>query len=102
VAAVSAYSYAQTMRRPFRLNRRRVLSLGLMVAALLGGMAYLNGVGQQPTYPVLMAAPLCSTSRENRRGGAWIYAAAAVSRRTLERSAVRMAVVTVRPALVRW
>jgi hypothetical protein len=56
VAAVSAYSYAQTMRRPFRLNRRRVLSLGLMVAALLGGMAYLNGVGQQPTYPVLMAA----------------------------------------------
>jgi len=56
VAAVSAYSYAQTMRRPFRLNRRRILSLGLMVAALLGGMAYLNGVGQQPTYPVLMAA----------------------------------------------
>ena len=56
MAAVSAYSYAQTMRRPFRLNRRRILSLGLMVAALLGGMAYLNGVGQQPTYPVLMAA----------------------------------------------
>src|SRR6266851_1835362 len=44
------------MRRPFRLNRRRVLSLGLMLAALLGGMAYLNGVGQQPTYPVLMTA----------------------------------------------
>ena len=56
MAAISAYSYAQTMRRPFRLNRRRILSLGLMVAALLGGMAYLNGVGQQPTYPVLMAA----------------------------------------------
>ena len=56
MAAVSAYSYGQTMRRPFRLNRRRILSLGLMVAALLGGMAYLNGVGQQPTYAVLMAA----------------------------------------------
>ncbi len=31
-----------------------------------------------------------------------IHAAAAVSWRTLERRAVRMAVVTVRPALVRW
>jgi len=56
VVAASAYSYTQTMRRPFRLNRRRVLSLGLMVAALLGGLAYVNGVGQQPTYPVLIAA----------------------------------------------
>jgi Flp pilus assembly protein CpaB len=27
-----------------------------MVAALVGGLAYLNGVGQQPTYPVLMPA----------------------------------------------
>jgi len=56
VATASAYSYTQTMRRPFRLNRRRVLSLGVMVAALLGGLAYLNGIGQQPTYPVLIAA----------------------------------------------
>ncbi|MDQ6673054.1 MAG: hypothetical protein M3069_20325 [Chloroflexota bacterium] len=56
MATASAYSYAPTIRRPFRLNRRRVLSLGLMIAALLGGLAYLNGVGQQPTYPVLMAA----------------------------------------------
>jgi hypothetical protein len=39
-----------------------VLSVGLMVAALLGGLAYLNGVGQQPTYPVLVA------SRELPRG----------------------------------
>ena len=56
MATASAFSYTQTMRRPFRLNRRRVLSLGFMVAALLGGLAYLNGVGQQPTYPVLIAA----------------------------------------------
>lgn len=56
MATASAFPYAQTMRRPFRLNRRRLLSVGLMVAALLGGLAYMNGVGQQPTYPVLMAA----------------------------------------------
>src|SRR6202035_3332677 len=56
MATASAYPYTHALRRPFRLNRRRVLSLGLMVAALLGGLAYLNGVGQQPTYPVLMPA----------------------------------------------
>jgi Flp pilus assembly protein CpaB len=56
VATASAFSYTQAMRRPFRLNRRRVLSLGFMVAAMLGGLAYLNGLGQQPTYPVLIAA----------------------------------------------
>jgi hypothetical protein len=44
------------MRRPLRLNRRRVLSLGLMLASLIGGLAYVNGVGQPPTYPVLIAA----------------------------------------------
>src|SRR5947209_7606304 len=44
------------MRRPFRLNRRRVLSVGLMLAALVGGLAYVDGVGQPPTYPVLIAA----------------------------------------------
>ena len=56
MATATAYAYPHTMRRPFRLNRRRVLSLSLMVAALLGGLAYLNGIGQQPTYPVLIAA----------------------------------------------
>lgn len=55
MATASAFPYPQTMRRPFRLNRRRVLSLGLMVAAVLGGLAYVNGVGQQATYPVLIA-----------------------------------------------
>src|SRR5437660_3762374 len=44
------------MRRPFHLNRRRVVSVGLMLSALIGGLAYVNGVGQQPTYPVLVAA----------------------------------------------
>jgi hypothetical protein len=53
VSALPPYSPA--IRRPFRLNRRRVLSVALMVAALFGGFAYLNGVGQQPTYPVLIA-----------------------------------------------
>jgi hypothetical protein len=43
-----------------------------------------------------------STNASNRRGGARIHAAAAVSWRTLERSAVRMAVVVMRPALVSW
>jgi Flp pilus assembly protein CpaB len=43
------------MRRPLRVNGRRVLSIGLMLAALLGGLAYVNGVGQAPTYPVLIA-----------------------------------------------
>ena len=55
MATATAYAYPHTMRRPFRLNRRRVLSLSLMVAALLGGLAYLNGIGQQPTYAVLIA-----------------------------------------------
>jgi hypothetical protein len=44
------------MRRPLRLNRRRILSVGLMLAAIGGGLAYVNGVGQAPTYPVLIAA----------------------------------------------
>ena len=44
----------------------------------------------------------CTTSAGNRRGGAWFYAAAVVSWRRLERRAVRMAVVAMRPALVRW
>src|ERR1051326_3004672 len=44
------------MRRPLRLNRRRVLSVALMLAALIGGLGYVNGVGQPPTYPVLIAA----------------------------------------------
>jgi Flp pilus assembly protein CpaB len=55
VATAPAYPFPATMRRPFRLNRRRVLSVGLMLAALAGGLAYVNGVGQQPTYPVLIA-----------------------------------------------
>jgi hypothetical protein len=37
MATATAYAYPHTMRRLFRLNRRRVLSLSLMVAALLGG-----------------------------------------------------------------
>jgi SAF domain len=56
VVAASTYAFPTTMRRPFRLNRRRVVSVGLMLAALVGGLAYVNGVGQPPTYPVLMAA----------------------------------------------
>jgi SAF domain len=56
VAAASAYHFPTTLRRPFHLNRRRVLSVGLMLAALFGGLAYVNGVGQPPTYPVLIAA----------------------------------------------
>lgn len=40
----------------WRLNRRRVASVGLALLALLGGFAYVNGAGQQPTYPVLVAA----------------------------------------------
>jgi Flp pilus assembly protein CpaB len=56
VATASAYTFAPTMRHPFRLNRRRVLSLGLMLAAFAGGLAYVNGVAQAPTYPVLIAA----------------------------------------------
>ena len=55
MATAPAYPFPATMRRPFRLNRRRVLSVGLMLAALAGGLAYVNGVGQQPTYPVLIA-----------------------------------------------
>src|SRR5207302_5041505 len=31
-------------------------ALPILIAALLGGLAYLNGVGQQPTYAVLMPA----------------------------------------------
>src|SRR5262249_41245795 len=27
-----------------------------MLSALIGGLAYVNGIGQQPTYPVLIAA----------------------------------------------
>ena len=56
MATASVYPLATAVRRPFRLNRRRVLSVGLMLAALIGGLAYVNGVGQQPTYPVLIAA----------------------------------------------
>ena len=44
----------------------------------------------------------CITNPSNHRSGACIHAAAAVSWETLERSAVRMAVVAMRPALVRW
>src|ERR1700694_4427723 len=44
------------MRRPLRLKRRRVLRLGLMLAALLVGMAYMKCVVHQSTYSVLMAA----------------------------------------------
>ncbi|HEY1297151.1 MAG TPA: SAF domain-containing protein [Chloroflexota bacterium] len=55
MATASVYPLAMAMRRPLRLNRRRVLSVGLMLAALVGGLAYVNGVGQQPTYPVLIA-----------------------------------------------
>jgi SAF domain-containing protein len=56
MATASVYPLPTAMRRPFRLNRRRVLSVGLMLSALIGGLAYVNGVGQQPTYPVLIAA----------------------------------------------
>ncbi len=56
MAAASAYPFPTTLRRPFHLNRRRALSMGLMLAALFGGLAYVNGVGQPPTYPVLIAA----------------------------------------------
>ena len=56
MATASVYPLPRVMRRPFRLNRRRVLSVGLMLGALIGGLAYMNGVGQQPTYPVLIAA----------------------------------------------
>lgn len=56
MATASAFSYQQSIRRPFRVNRRRIMSVGLMVAAFVGGLAYVNGVGQQATYPVLIAA----------------------------------------------
>jgi hypothetical protein len=56
MATASVYPMPMAIRRPFRLNRRRVLSVGLMLSAFLGGLAYVNGVGQQPTYPVLIAA----------------------------------------------
>jgi hypothetical protein len=56
MATASVYALPRAMRQPFRLNRRRVLSVGLMLAAFIGGLAYVNGVGQQPTYPVLIAA----------------------------------------------
>jgi Flp pilus assembly protein CpaB len=56
VATASTYAFPTTLRRPLRLNRRRVLSVALMLAALIGGLGYVNGVGQPPTYPVLMAA----------------------------------------------
>ena len=56
MAAASTYAFPTTMRRPIHLNRRRILSVGLMLAALIGGLAYVNGVGQPPTYPVLIAA----------------------------------------------
>jgi hypothetical protein len=56
MATASVYPLPRVMRRPFRLNRRRVLSVGLMLGALIGGLAYMNGVGKQPTYPVLIAA----------------------------------------------
>ena len=56
MATASVYPLPTVMRRPFRLNRRRVLSVGLMLGALIGGLAYMNGVGQQRTYPVLIAA----------------------------------------------
>lgn len=55
MATASVYPLSRAMRQPFRLNRRRVLSVGLMLSALIGGFAYVNGVGQQPTYPVLIA-----------------------------------------------
>ena len=56
MATASTYAFPGAMRRPFRLNRRRILSVGLMLAALIGGLTYVNGVGQPPTYPVLVAA----------------------------------------------
>src|SRR5438105_3200036 len=56
MATASVYPLPTAIRRPFRINRRRVLSVGLMLAALIGGLAYVNGVGQQPTYAVLIAA----------------------------------------------
>jgi len=56
MATASVYPLATAIRRPFRLNRRRVLSVGLMLGALIGGLAYVNGIGQQPTYAVLIAA----------------------------------------------
>src|SRR5262249_48166466 len=55
MATASVYPLPTAMRRPFRLNRRRVLSVGLMLSAFIGGLSYVNGVGQQPTYPVLIA-----------------------------------------------
>ena len=56
MATASIYAFPAAVGRPFRLNRRRVLSVGLMLAALIGGLAYVNGVGQPPTYPALIAA----------------------------------------------
>jgi hypothetical protein len=56
MATASVYPLPRAMRQPFRLNRRRVLSVGLMLSALIGGLTYVNRVGQQPTYPVLIAA----------------------------------------------
>jgi Flp pilus assembly protein CpaB len=56
VATASTYAFPTTMRGPLRLNRRRMVSVALILAALIGGLAYVNGVGQPPTYPVLMAA----------------------------------------------
>jgi Flp pilus assembly protein CpaB len=56
MATASVYPLGTAMRRPLHLNRRRVLSVGLMLAAFICGFAYVNGVGQQATYPVLIAA----------------------------------------------
>ncbi len=52
----TALSRQRAFPHTWRLNRRRVASVGLALLALLGGFAYVNGAGQQPTYPVLVAA----------------------------------------------
>src|SRR5438105_7838157 len=74
------------------------LALGLLVQpSVFECAAHLLGERHRE-----LPMPLCTTSAGNRRGGAWFYAAAVVSWRRLERRAVRMAVVAMRPALVRW
>ena len=93
-----------------RVRRSAAATLVLLVPECAGGAPPANQAADAKPAPTHPSAALQNsgmlqpsmTNPSNRRGGACIHAAAAVSWRTLERSAVRMAVVAMRPALVRW